>query len=297
MLTSVFSERDISGCPRHCKSGIACFWFYCLNIISVVARSRTLRFLCSQKTAISAGNWKLRGLLCRREMNKVLFQIGTGSLGLTHVKVLLHAFVAGFLPLVILVVETVLGLRVLPLALVTQRVLHVCIVLCCRNLWELLLVREVTLSSVTNRHLVEFVTASVPCDQSRLINRVLMWHLQMQFFNAGRQYESLGAAHAKFYITERSIGIRRVGRGWWGGTTLKVNITPRKPRKFCFGVHAPRRLVYLTRHHYFLPSHLWQVVIGRASPVQVRGHCLDILLIACSVTYVFWAIWHSPRVL
>ena len=67
-------------------------------------------------------------------MDEILLEVSSGTLGLSHVEMLLHTLVARLLVLVKLVIEAVLGLRVLLLTLVAQRVDFVGIVLGSWNL-------------------------------------------------------------------------------------------------------------------------------------------------------------------
>ena len=62
-------------------------------------------------------------------MNKVLLDIRARAFALSSIEMLFHTSIASFLPLIILVVESVLGHFVLGLALITHRVYLVVIIL------------------------------------------------------------------------------------------------------------------------------------------------------------------------
>ena len=138
-------------------------------------------------------------------MYEVLFEVSTWSLCLPHVEVVFHAFVASSFPLVILVVEPVLRLRILLLAFVVNRVNLMVVVFGARDLPQFLRVGEVTLRAVTHRHAIEVVFADVACDETWLEGLILMWDLLMQFINARWDHESFLATHAVVQFWKRSV--------------------------------------------------------------------------------------------
>lgn len=63
-----------------------------------------------------------------------MLEVSTWSLGLSHVKVVLHSFVACFFPLIILVVKSILRFRIVLHALIAQGLDLVVVVLGAGNL-------------------------------------------------------------------------------------------------------------------------------------------------------------------
>lgn len=108
MFRAVLCERDIARRFRHCECCVFGSRLNRLYIIGIVARTGNPRILERQQPSVSLGHRELRGLLSRRRVHKVLLQVRTRSLGFAHVEMLLHAFVAGLLPPVVLVIKPVL---------------------------------------------------------------------------------------------------------------------------------------------------------------------------------------------
>lgn len=124
-------------------------------------------------------------------MNKVLFKVSTWTLSVSHIEMLFHSFIASLLPLVIFIVESVHGPRVILLANIVYGVNFMLIVFGTWNLLKLFCICEVRFIAIPHRDPVEIVIARVRGRQPWLYRRVLVRYVLVQLLNTRWHVEAV----------------------------------------------------------------------------------------------------------
>ena len=109
-------------------------------------------------------------------MDELLLEVSARTLAFTAVEGLLHAFVAGLIPLVVLIEKSIHRFGVILLALVGYRIDFVSLIFRTRYLLLLFGVREIALSATAHRGSFVKVRISIGIVQTWLHCLVLMWN-------------------------------------------------------------------------------------------------------------------------
>jgi len=283
MVGTIFWEWYISWSSWHCKSGNLWSRFYSLNVTVVVARARCFSKLGCQKTSITLWHWELGCSIGWRQVNEILCQISTWSLRLSHIEMLLHAFVTRSLPFIIFIEEPVCSFWMSLLAKIGNWIFLVVLIFWPGDLSHLFRVCKIALSSITDTDSIEIVFLWISWYKTIRQRSILMWNLFLKFLHMISLEESLMSANTIFFIRECSIVLERVFCWWWGWRCLEVNVTTREPCELSPIVQSPFGTWDFSRIDNTFTRHYGEVVIGCSSFIQICGLSFDDFFLSRSI--------------
>ena len=214
-------------------------------------------------------------------VNVFLRHICSRSEGLSHVEMLIHAFVASPLILVVFIVEAVLRLWIIFGAHVRERVFDVGIILCGgRSFVTRFDVHEIRLFAITDGNFIDFIA------RHWLLHQVLARDLLLDGGDVSGESKSTLAPERVLEVPELLVvSCRGVVCGSWRGTTSKINVSALKPCELRSRLKRPIWVGFSMRGGLLLSSEAWQIIVSSTCLVEIRTHSFHELFFACAVKY------------
>lgn len=139
-------------------------------------------------------------------MHELLLDISTRALTFSPIEMLFHTRIAGLVPLVIFVVESVHRFRIFSNALVSDRVDLMGVIFWPWDIFSGFTIREITFLPETHTDFIEVVSFLVCVEETVLYCRILVRHLLNHGPYARRRIEPRAFTHGEFRILKVSIG-------------------------------------------------------------------------------------------